>query len=76
MTGWRLGWLVVPDHLDKQVDALNQNMNVSAPTLSQRAAVAAALTPPLPQGARTSRMQAQKAKQDPCGRRVRVTSTM
>ena len=41
MTGWRLGWLVVPDHLDKQVDALNQNMNVSAPTISQRAAVAA-----------------------------------
>ncbi|KAL1526474.1 hypothetical protein AB1Y20_015184 [Prymnesium parvum] len=41
MTGWRLGWLVVPDHLDKCVDALNQNMNVSAPTLSQRAAVAA-----------------------------------
>lgn len=41
MTGWRLGWLVVPDHLDKCVDALNQNMNVSAPTVSQRAAVAA-----------------------------------
>eukprot|EP00928_Gymnodinium_smaydae_P071944 TRINITY_DN55402_c0_g1_i1.p1 TRINITY_DN55402_c0_g1~~TRINITY_DN55402_c0_g1_i1.p1 ORF type:complete len:423 (+),score=61.00 TRINITY_DN55402_c0_g1_i1:133-1401(+) len=41
MTGWRLGWLVVPDHLDKCVDALNQNMNVSAPTVSQRAAVSA-----------------------------------
>ena len=41
MTGWRLGWLVVPDHLDKCVDALNQNMNVSAPTVAQRAAVAA-----------------------------------
>jgi len=41
MTGWRLGWLVVPDHLDKVVDALNQNMNVSAPTIAQRAAVAA-----------------------------------
>ena len=41
MTGWRLGWLVVPEHLDAVVDALNQNMNVSAPTVSQRAAVAA-----------------------------------
>ena len=41
MTGWRLGWLVVPAHLDACVDALNQNMNVSAPTVSQRAAVAA-----------------------------------
>lgn len=41
MTGWRLGWLVVPDHLDRCVDALNQNMNVSPPTVSQRAAVAA-----------------------------------
>ena len=35
------GAQVVPDHLDKCVDALNQNMNVSAPTVSQRAAVAA-----------------------------------
>lgn len=41
VTGWRLGWLVVPDHLDSCVDALNQNMNVSAPTVSQRAAVSA-----------------------------------
>lgn len=41
MTGWRLGWLVAPDHLDTCIDALNQNMNVSAPTVSQRAAVAA-----------------------------------
>jgi len=41
MTGWRLGWLVVPDHLDSVVNGLNQNMNVSAPTIAQRAAVAA-----------------------------------
>ena len=41
MTGWRLGWVVAPDHLDSCIDALNQNMNVSAPTLSQRAGVAA-----------------------------------
>ena len=41
MTGWRLGWMVVPDHLDTCTDALNQNMNVSAPTIAQRAAVAA-----------------------------------
>jgi len=41
MTGWRLGWMIVPDHLDRCVDALNQNMNVSAPTIAQRAGVAA-----------------------------------
>eukprot|EP00746_Dinoflagellata_sp_MGD_P011080 gnl/MRDRNA2_/MRDRNA2_123124_c0_seq1.p1 gnl/MRDRNA2_/MRDRNA2_123124_c0~~gnl/MRDRNA2_/MRDRNA2_123124_c0_seq1.p1 ORF type:complete len:435 (-),score=88.96 gnl/MRDRNA2_/MRDRNA2_123124_c0_seq1:93-1397(-) len=41
MTGWRLGWMIVPDHLDSCVNALNQNMNISAPTVSQRAAVAA-----------------------------------
>ena len=41
MAGWRLGWVVAPDHLDSCIDALNQNMNVSAPTVSQRAAVAA-----------------------------------
>jgi len=41
MTGWRLGWLIAPPHLDSCVDALNQNMNVSAPTVAQRAAVAA-----------------------------------
>ena len=41
MTGWRLGWLIAPPHLDKCIDALNQNMNVSAPTVAQRAAVAA-----------------------------------
>ncbi|CAK0802303.1 unnamed protein product [Prorocentrum cordatum] len=41
MTGWRLGWIIVPDHLDSCVDALNQNMNVSAPTIAQRAAVCA-----------------------------------
>ena len=41
MTGWRLGWLIAPDHLDGCIDALNQNMNVSAPTVAQRAAVAA-----------------------------------
>lgn len=41
MTGWRLGWLVVPDHLDANMNALNANMNVSAPTIAQRAAVAA-----------------------------------
>uniref|UniRef100_A0A7S0A9P8 Aminotransferase class I/classII large domain-containing protein n=1 Tax=Pyrodinium bahamense TaxID=73915 RepID=A0A7S0A9P8_9DINO len=41
MTGWRLGGLIVPEHLDACVDALNQNMNVSAPTVAQRAAVSA-----------------------------------
>lgn len=40
MTGWRLGWMVVPEHLNKCTEALNQNMNVCAPSISQRAAVA------------------------------------
>lgn len=49
MTGWRLGWLVVPDSLDSAMDALNQNMNVSAPTIAQRAAVAALSAEALPE---------------------------
>jgi len=41
MTGWRLGWLVAPKRLDKCIDALNQNLNISAPTIAQRAGIAA-----------------------------------
>ena len=41
MTGWRLGWLVVPPGLVRAVECLTQNMFISAPTLSQVAAVAA-----------------------------------
>ena len=41
MTGWRLGWMVVPPDLMQAVDRLAQNLFISAPTLSQRAALAA-----------------------------------
>lgn len=41
MTGWRLGWLVVPDELIEPIERLAQNLFISPPTLSQLAAVAA-----------------------------------
>jgi aspartate/methionine/tyrosine aminotransferase len=41
MTGWRLGWLLVPDDLVEAVDRLASNYAICPPTLSQIAAVAA-----------------------------------
>jgi aspartate/methionine/tyrosine aminotransferase len=41
MTGWRLGWLVLPDDLVAPVDALAGNLALCPPTLAQHAAVAA-----------------------------------
>lgn len=41
MTGWRLGWMLVPSELARSVECLAQNFYVSPPTLSQLAAVAA-----------------------------------
>lgn len=41
MTGWRLGWMVLPPELVRPVECLAQNLFISAPTLSQVAAVAA-----------------------------------
>jgi len=41
MTGWRLGWLVVPESMMRSVECLAQNFFISAPTLSQYAALAA-----------------------------------
>jgi aspartate/methionine/tyrosine aminotransferase len=41
MTGWRLGWLVMPEDLVRPIECLAQNMVISAPTLSQHAALAA-----------------------------------
>jgi aspartate/methionine/tyrosine aminotransferase len=41
MTGWRLGWMVVPEDLLRSVESLAQNLFISPPTLSQVAAVAA-----------------------------------
>jgi aspartate/methionine/tyrosine aminotransferase len=41
MTGWRLGWLVAPPELIREVEKLSQNLYVSPPALSQYAALAA-----------------------------------
>lgn len=41
MTGWRLGWMVVPEDLMRPMESLAQNFFISPPTLSQVAAVAA-----------------------------------
>ncbi|WP_453960636.1 pyridoxal phosphate-dependent aminotransferase [Amorphus suaedae] len=41
MTGWRIGWMVVPDRLVRPIERLAQNLFISVPDLSQRAALAA-----------------------------------
>jgi aspartate/methionine/tyrosine aminotransferase len=41
MTGWRLGWLLVPPALHRAVDRLTGNFSICPPTLPQYAAVAA-----------------------------------
>ncbi len=41
MTGWRLGWMVMPEDLSRSVECLAQNLFISPPTLSQLAAVKA-----------------------------------
>jgi len=40
MTGWRLGWLVVPDSLVTVFEKLAQNLFICAPTVAQHAALA------------------------------------
>jgi aspartate/methionine/tyrosine aminotransferase len=40
MTGWRLGWMVLPPDLLRAVECLQQNLFISPPTLSQLAAEA------------------------------------
>jgi len=41
MTGWRIGWLVLPDDLVRPVECLAQNLFISAPHIAQVAAEAA-----------------------------------
>jgi len=41
MTGWRLGWLLVPSELRTPVENLQSNLAICAPAVSQVAAVAA-----------------------------------
>jgi aspartate/methionine/tyrosine aminotransferase len=41
MTGWRLGWLVLPDALVEPVERLAQNLFISPSTIAQHAALGA-----------------------------------
>lgn len=41
MTGWRVGWMVVPEQMVRPIERLQQNLAISVPTLSQIAAEAA-----------------------------------
>jgi aspartate/methionine/tyrosine aminotransferase len=35
MTGWRIGWLVLPEHLVRPIERLQQSLSISVPFLSQ-----------------------------------------
>lgn len=39
MTGWRMGWLVVPDDLKRPMECLAQNLFISPPTVAQYGAL-------------------------------------
>ncbi len=41
MTGWRIGWMVLPEAVRRRTEILQQNLFIAAPTLSQVAAIAA-----------------------------------
>jgi aspartate/methionine/tyrosine aminotransferase len=41
MTGWRIGWMVVPEDLVRVIERLQQNLFISAPAVSQAAALGA-----------------------------------
>ena len=43
MTGWRLGWCIVPTDLIQPCEHLSQNLFLAAPTTAQQAAIAAFL---------------------------------
>lgn len=45
MTGWRVGWLLVPDALRRPVELLQGNLAICAPAISQAAGVVAAFGP-------------------------------
>ncbi len=40
MTGWRIGWMVVPEDLIRPVERLSQNLFISPPTIAQHVALA------------------------------------
>jgi aspartate/methionine/tyrosine aminotransferase len=39
VSGWRLGWLIIPEKLVHAINSLQQNMFINAPTISQTAAM-------------------------------------
>jgi aspartate/methionine/tyrosine aminotransferase len=41
MTGWRLGWMLMPEAMLPSVDKLAQNIFLAAPTVAQHAALVA-----------------------------------
>ena len=41
MTGWRLGWIVVPENMVETINNLQSNLFISAPTASQYGAIKA-----------------------------------
>lgn len=41
MTGWRIGWMVLPDQLVRPIECVAQSLYISAPELSQLAAIGA-----------------------------------
>jgi aspartate/methionine/tyrosine aminotransferase len=41
MTGWRIGWMVVPTEMTRTLECLHQNLALSVNALSQHAAIAA-----------------------------------
>lgn len=41
MTGWRLGWMVVPQHMARDIEKLAQNLYIAPSTPAQHAALAA-----------------------------------
>ncbi|HEX5089592.1 MAG TPA: pyridoxal phosphate-dependent aminotransferase [Nocardioides sp.] len=41
MTGWRIGWMLVPDRLRRACEVLTGNFTICPPVLAQRAGVAA-----------------------------------
>lgn len=41
MTGWRVGWMVVPDAMVPAIERLTQNLYIAPPTVSQIAALGA-----------------------------------
>ncbi len=41
MTGWRIGWMVLPEMLSRQVERIAQSLYISPPAISQIAAIEA-----------------------------------